>query len=88
MPTRTGHSIPDLGQRQGVPITDIHVLSMAGLQFTKGGCDIPGAVIRCEVVDIPRQTQYVIPFNISFAERLHKQLGELITEHNKQALEG
>lgn len=87
MPNMPMGQVPNLAQRQGVSVTDIRVLPLVGLQFTKGGCDIPGMVIRCEVVDIPRQTQYIIPFNIGFAERLHKQLGELITEHNKRTLE-
>lgn len=77
-----------LGQSQGVQISTMQVLVPAGLQFRKGGCDIPGQVIRCEVVDLPRQTQYIIPIDIQFAENLHKQLGELIAEHNKQQLEG
>lgn len=77
-----------LGQPAGVQIGTMQVLYPAGLQFRQGGCDLPGCVIRCEVVDIPRQTQYIIPIDIQFAERLHKQLGELITARNKQTLEG
>lgn len=77
-----------LGHGHQVQIREIHVLVPAGVQFTSGGCDIPGMVIRAEVVNIQSATQFVIPLDIQFAERLHKQLGELITDHNKQVLEG
>lgn len=77
-----------LGQQQGVQINTMQVLFPAGLMFRQGGCDLPGCVIRCEVVDLPRGTQYIVPIDIQFAEKLHKQLGELIAAHNKQALEG
>ena len=77
-----------LGQPTQVSLTDIRVLAPAGLQFRAGGCDMPGMVIRCEIVDIPHATQYIVPIDIRFAEKLHKQLGELVTEHNKRQLEG
>lgn len=76
-----------LGAAQQVVVNDIRILPMAGVQFARGGCDMPGKVMRLEVVDVPRQAQTIIPFDIGFAERLHKQLGELIAEHNKRTLE-
>lgn len=78
---------PILGRTQQLPINDIRLFQMAGVMFSKGGCDIPGRVIRLEVVDVPHATQYVIPVDISFAERLHKQLGDLIADINTKALE-
>lgn len=87
MPRPNMPPVPVLGQRAGVHITDIKILVPAGLQFSKGGCDIPNMVIRCEMVDIQHATQYIVPVDIGFAEKLHKQLGDLIADHNKQALE-
>lgn len=78
---------PILGRPQHVPVQEIRVLLPAGLSFTKGGCDVPNMVIRAEVVDIRRATQYIIPVDIAFATRLHKQLGDLITDINTTALE-
>lgn len=88
MPNMPRQQVPTLGGPAQLRISDIRVLIPAGLQFRKGGCDYPRMVIRAEIVDIDHATQYIIPIDITFAERLHKQLGELITEHNKQQLEG
>lgn len=69
-----------------VTVTDIRILEPAALQFQRGGCDRPGADFRAEIVDIPRQTMFMLPFNIQYAETLHKQLGELIDTY--KLLEG
>lgn len=87
MPNLPRQPVPVLGSPAQVQIADIRVLVPAGLQFRRGGCDIPRMVIRAEIVDIHHATEYIVPIDIAFAEKLHKQLGDLITEHNKQTLE-
>lgn len=87
MPQPPQMPVPMLGRSQQVAVQQVTVLPVAAAAFTKGGCDMPGRVIRLEVVDVPHGTQYIVPLEIGYAERLYTQLGDLITEHNKQALE-
>lgn len=87
MPQPVLPGAPILGRAQQLNIHEVRLLPIAGLSFTKGGCDMPGRHIRAEVVDVPHATQYIIPVDIGFAERLHKQLGDLINDINTQSLE-
>lgn len=77
-----------IGERPQIAIKDMRLLVPSSLTFMHGGCDRPGLVMRAEIVDIPNGTLYMVPFDIRFAEALHKQLGELITEYNKSKIEG
>jgi hypothetical protein len=77
-----------IGARPEIVINDMRIIEPASFTFQKGGCDRPYAVVRAEVVDIKHGMMWFVPFDIGFAERLHKQLGELITEHTKSKLEG
>ena len=76
-----------IGERPQIQITDIRIIEPGSITFQKGGCDRPYGVMRAEIVDIPRGLLMMLPFDIGFAEGLHKQLGDLITEHNKSKLE-
>ena len=71
-----------IGERPQIQITDIRIIEPGSITFQKGGCDRPYGVMRAEIVDIPRGLLMMLPFDIKFAENLHKQLGDLITEHN------
>lgn len=80
-------NIPALGDTSRVTVTDIHVLPMAAVQFNAGGLLGPNTVMHLSVIDLPKQRQYLVPFNIRFAEGLLKQLTGLVNEHNAKALE-
>lgn len=87
MPNMPHQPVPVLGRSAQVQVNTIHLLPIAALRFRAGGCDVPGRVISCEMVDVTHTTQFIVPLDIGYAEQLHKQLGELITEHNKRTLE-
>ena len=76
-----------VGGRPQIQITDIRIIEPGSITFRKGGCDRPYGVMRAEIVDIPRGLLMMLPFDIRFAENLHKQLGDLIAEHNKSKIE-
>lgn len=70
-----------LGHPQGVNIQQVTILPMAGVDFKPGWLPNQSADMHLEVVDVPHGHQMLVPFDIRFAERLHKRLGDLIVEH-------
>ena len=77
-----------LGQGVQVAVSEMRIIEPASLEFQAGGCDRPTADIKAVLIDVPKGTLYFVPIGIGYAEKLHKQLGELITEHNRKAIEG
>lgn len=75
-----------IGQPMEVRVTDIRILEPASLTFHMGGCDRPNAVMRAEVVDVPKGVVMMVPFDFNYAVKLHEQLGNLIDRHNENVL--
>lgn len=76
-PLQLPGDIPGMAQ---VTVSDIRIWEPAGLAFIKGGLERGRAVMRAEVLDIPRGMVALIPMELNFARKLHEDLGRIITE--------
>lgn len=78
-----------LGRGTGqINVTDIRLLIPSSLRFSDGGCDQPGCVVKCEVIDLAKGHLSLIPMTLAGAIQVHEALGGLINEHQSQPAEG
>lgn len=86
MPNMPHQPVPMPGRSARVQVNTLHLLPPAALRFRAGGCDMGDRAISCELLDVTGKAKFTIPLTVMYAERLHKQLGELVAEHNKRTL--